>query len=207
MKEKKRISTFTLVIIVISTIVGVELIIILGNVFSIKNENGTLKSKIHKLTQENRQLSEKNKSLEQIIKNFQEPNLISYELPEGYRVIRQLELGFEIGLPSGWKAEILGGKEGEPVLKVLSENLSIKMEFKAESIRDYLNIENYVSKKYKYDIYVKESITSNSHKYDIYKQSGSKLYYVFIKGNNYILAVSSNSEEYLKKIIKTFKFI
>lgn len=207
MKEKKKISTFTLIIILLSTIVGIELIVILGNVFSIKNENGKLKTEIYKLTRENRKLSERNKSLEQIIKDFQEPMLISTEIPEDFRVIRQLEIGFEIGIPQGWKAEILDGTNEEPVLKAISENSSIKIDFKTENLKDYWNIENYVNKKFKYGIYVKESITANSHRYDIYKQSGSKLYYVFIKGKNYILAVSSNSEEYLKKIIGTFKFI
>ncbi|MDF2672947.1 MAG: hypothetical protein K0R09_1212 [Clostridiales bacterium] len=202
MKEKKRISTFTIIIIVLSVIVSIELIIILKNVFSIKSENGKLKYEIYKVTQENKRLDEKNKGLEKIIKDFQEPNLTTSEVPEGWRVFRQLSFGFEVGLPQNWRVE-----KGEEVLSIISENSSVKVDFITEDIKDYWNIDNYVNKKYKYSIYVKEGIVVNNQKYDIYKQSGTKRYYIFIKGKNYIFDISSTSEEYLKKIIGTFKFI
>jgi hypothetical protein len=201
-KEKKRISTFTIIIIVLSVIVSIELIIILKNVFSIKSENGKLKYEIYKVTQENKRLDEKNKGLEKIIKDFQEPNLTTSEVPEGWRVFRQLSFGFEVGLPQNWRVE-----KGEEVLSIISENSSVKVDFITEDIKDYWNIDNYVNKKYKYSIYVKEGIVVNNQKYDIYKQSGTKRYYIFIKGKNYIFDISSTSEEYLKKIIGTFKFI
>ena len=180
-KKKKTISTFTLIIILLSTIVSIELIIILMNVFSIKSENGKLKYEIYKVTLENKKLNEKNKSLEKIIRDFQEPILTTPEVPEGWRVFRQLS--------------------------IISENSSVKIDFLTEDIKNYWNIDNYVNKKYKYSIYVKESVVINNQRYDIYKQSGTKRYYILLKGKNYILDISSTSEEYLKKIIGTFKFI
>lgn len=207
MKEKKSISTFTIIIIVLSLIVSIELVIILINVFSIKSENGRLKYEIYKVTQENKKLDERTKSLEKTIKDFQEPKLTTPEIPEGCSVFRHLNLGFEVGLPQGWKAEIGEGVQGKPVLSITSENSSIKVDFITVDIKDYWNIDNYVNKKYKYGIYVKESIVVNNQKYDVYKQSGTKLYYILFKGKNYILDISSTSEEYLKKIIGTFKFI
>ncbi len=207
MKEKSRISTFTLIIIILSIIVSIEFIIILINVFSIKSENGKLKYEVYKITQENNRLNEKNKSLEKIIKDFQEPKLTTPEVPEGWRVFRQLSLGFEVGLPKSWKAETGEGGLGKPVLSIISENSSVKVDFVTEDIKDYWNIDNYINKKYKYDIYVKDSIVINNQRYDIYKQSGTKRYYILLKGKNYIFDISSTSEEYLKKIIATFKFI
>lgn len=206
-KKKKRISTFTLIIIALSIIVSVELIIILKNVFSIKSENAKLKYEIYKVTQENKKLDEKNKGLEKIIKDFQEPNLTTSEVPEGWRVFRELSFGFEVGLPQNWRVEKGEEAKGGLVLSIISENSSVKVDFNTENIRDYWSIDNYVNKKYKYSIYVKEGIDVNNQKYDIYKQSGTKLYYVFIIGKNYIFDISSTSEEYLKKIIGTFKFI
>jgi hypothetical protein len=177
------------------------------NVFSIKSENGKLKYEIYKVTQENKKLNEKNKSLEKTIKDFQEPILTTPEVPEGWRVFRQLSLGFEVGFPQSWKAEIGEAVQGKSALSIISENSSVKIDFLTEDIKNYWNIDNYVNKKYKYSIYVKESIVINNQRYDIYKQSGTKRYYILLKGKNYILDISSTSEEYLKKIIGTFKFI
>lgn len=207
MKKIKKISTFTFIIILLSTIVGVELIIILSNVFSIKSENGRLKNEIYKVTQENKKLNEKNKSLENIIKDFQEPKLIAPEVPEGWKVFRQLSLGFEVGLPQSWIAETGEKVTDETVLRIISENASVKLDFITENLKEYGDIANYINKKYKYEIYVKESFVVNNQKCDIYKQSGTKLYYIIIKGKNYILDISSNSEEYLKKVVGTLRFI
>jgi hypothetical protein len=206
-KEKNRISTFTLIIILLSVIVSIEFIIILINVFSIKNENGKLKYKVYKVTQENNKLNEKNKSLEKIIKDFQEPILTTPEVPEGWRVFRHLNLGFEVGLPQSWKAVTGEGGQEKPILSIISENSSVKVDFITEDIKVYWNIDNYINKKYKYSIYVKESIVINNQRYDIYKQPGIKRYYILLKGKNYIFDISSTSEEYLKRIIATFKFI
>lgn len=207
MKEKNSISTFTIVIIILCVIVSIELVIIFSNVFSIKNENGRLKYEIYKVTQENKKLNEKNESLEKAIRDFQEPKLITPEVPEGWKVFRHLSLGFEIGLPQSWRAETAENMGDQPVLRIISENSSIKVDFNTEDIKTYWSIDNYVNKKYKYGIYVKESIVINGQKYDIYKQSGTKRYYILIKCKNYILDISSTSEEYLKKIIGTFRFI
>lgn len=207
MKENNNISTFTIIIIILAVIVSIEIIIIFRNVFSIKSENGRLKYEIYKVTQENKKLAEKNQSLERAIRDFQEPTLTTPEIPEGWRIFRELGLGFEIGLPQNWKVEKGEVLKGKPVLSIISENSSIKIDFIAEEIKDYWNIDNYVNKKYKYSIYVKESIVINNEKYDVYKQSGKKRYYVLLKGKNYIFDISSSSEEYLKKIIGTFKFI
>lgn len=207
MKEKRKINKFTFFIIVISIIVGIEIIIIFSNVFSIKSENGRLKYELYKVTQENSKLIAKNESLEKIIKDFQEPKQLSIEVPDGWRVFRHLSLGFEVAIPKGWSTELGKGAKDEPILRITSQNSSIKLDFKTEDIKEYWNIDNYVNKKYKYGIYVKDSFVSNNQKFDIYKQSGSKLYYVLIKGKNYIFDISSTSEEYLKKIIGTFRFI
>lgn len=207
MKEKKRISTFTRIIFILCAIVGIELILILMNVFNIKNENGRLNYEIYKAREENRKLKQENKNLEEIIKNFQEPKIATPDLPEGWRLYRHLAFGFEIGFPKDWKVTEATGIKEKTSLCINSDNNKIKLVVNAANIKDYWNIENYISKKYKYSIYVKDGLLIGSEKYYIYKQQGDEKYYIFILGKNYIFDICSNSEEYLIKVVATLKFI
>jgi hypothetical protein len=207
-KENKRINILAIVIILMAFIVVVELVIILRSILDIKSENGNLKYEMSKVMDANKKLNEKNKNLEKAVKELCEPKITPPDVPDGWKVYRHLSMGFEIGCPQGCKAEVRDREDiQKAVMTILIDNSDTSVEIYAADINTYRNINDYISKKYDYKLYVKETIIINNRNYDIYKLSGEKQYHVLFKGRQYIFDISSYSQEFLVKIVGTFKFI
>jgi hypothetical protein len=208
MKERKNMNLLTIVIILMTLIIGVELVVILRSVFDIKSENGNLKYEMSKLMDTNKKLNEKNKILKRTIKQFCEPEVIPPDIPDGWKVYRHPSMGFETGYPKGCRIETGNIEDSqEPIMSILTNDTNTRVDINIADLNTYRNINDYINKEYDYKLYVKKTMPINNHNYEIYKLSGEKQYHFLLKGREYIFDISSKSEDFLIKIIGTFKFI
>jgi hypothetical protein len=208
MKENKRINILTIIIILMAFIVVGELVVILRSIFDIKSENGSLKYEMSKVMDANKKLNEKNKSLERAMKELYEPKITPPDVPDGWKVYRHLSMGFEMGYPQGCKVEVRDREDAEnSVMTIIIDNSDTSVDIYTADLNTYGNINDYISKKYGYRLYVIETIIINNQNYDLYKLSGEKQYHVLFKARQYLFDISSYSQEFLAKIVGTFKFI
>jgi hypothetical protein len=208
MKESKKINVLSVMIIVMAFIVVVELVVILRSIFDIKSENGSLKNEMSKIMDANKKLNEKNIELEKIIKQFCEPVIIPPDIPDGWSVYRHPSMGFEAGYPKGCKVEI-GDMSGskEQVMSIIANDSNTRVDIYAGDLNTYWNVGNYIIKKYERRLYVKETLPINGQNYEVYKLTGDKEYHVLLKGRRHVFDIVSKSEDFLIRIISTFKFI
>jgi hypothetical protein len=212
-KLSKKINLFNTFLVVLCIIAILEVLFIIKDVLYIKRENTLLKTEIHKLEKQKRDSDENNISLKSKISKFQEPDISNIDIPDGWRLYRYLDYGFEIAYPSSWKVSINSQDKSkteddiEARVSVYNDNPTECIDINIISLKTYNSINEYIKQKYNYKVYVKKSIYVNNQKYDVYKLSGEKHYFIFIKNKSYIFDVNSASEEFLLKIFETFKFI
>jgi sensor c-di-GMP phosphodiesterase-like protein len=212
-KGKKRISTFNIFIFFLCIIAAVLVFSIFKGIISIKKENSQLKKQIHILEKTKKELVEENSNLNEKIKSFQEPEVSSPDIPDGWKIYRCLDLGFEVGYPEGGKVDISedyspsAHPEQNVRVSVISNDNNTYVNINAVFLDSYKSINEYIKGVYEYKVYVKKTVYINNQKYDLYKLSGSKHYYIFLKNKSYILDLNSPSEEFLLKVLGTFKFI
>lgn len=212
MNFKKSFGKFALLMIILAVVVVIEFCIILRGVLAIKGENGSLKEGILEIKRKNEELQKENSFLKNLIIELHNPNNAPPEIPEGWRVYRFLELGFEIGYIEGSNISIepsieksKSTNDGMRLKISLDEGKDLAVD--AVNIKKYESINNYLNRFYKGRLYVKKSMYINNEKFDLYKMSGEKYYHFILKNQNYIFDINSPSEELLIKTIGTFKFI
>ncbi|TDT56526.1 hypothetical protein EDD71_11371 [Fonticella tunisiensis] len=202
----RRVSLFTIIIVILGLVIAVESFLIFRSVFSIKGDNKKLKEYVLSLEDENKRLREENKLLGNKIDSFYNPKNSPPDTPEGWLTYRDLDEGFEVGYPDVCRI-IVGGTEKDKKLSITSGAPDLKADINIVSLHKYKNPNEYIKEVYDYRIYVKESVYINNIKYYIYKLSGEKHYYVLLKNKTHIYDINSPSEEFLIRILGTFKFI
>lgn len=212
MDYKKHFGKFTLIMIILVVIVVAEFGIILRGVLAIKGENGSLKEGILEIRKKNEELQKENLSLKKLIVELHSPKDIPPDVPEGWKIYRFLEFGFEIGYADGSNINIEPSNDNSKntngeIEFIISSSNSNDLVIYAVNIQEYNNINNYLNRFHKGRLYVKKSIYINNQKIDLYKKSGEKHYHFILKNKNHIFDINSSSEELLIQTIGTFKFI
>lgn len=208
MVKEKRVSVLAIIIFIMSAVVLAEFVVIIRNIFMIKRENVYLKNQVNNLVQTNGELEEKYKEIMNKLENYIEPKNNPPGIPNGWKVYRYFDYGFQIAYPGEYKIKAnIQTQDGGRGLKIYSDDQSVFLDVKAIKLDKFRDEKEYVIGTYEYKVYPKNKVIINNQELELYKLQGNKHYYIFLKTVSHIIEVNSPSEEFLIEVVKTIKYI